>query len=292
MVFCGQCGTLLSSRDVSCPRCGAVTEPDLSAEDVQTDAPTLASSLSDYPPGIQPPRSDLQRPASPPSAPRQQKLVLPGNASPANESAGIMEAEIYAPPTPIPPSGLNPGTFQPGFLPQGNVGYQPAATPYEPVQPTKRRRNGVIIALLSTLLVLLVILGTATLYVLRQSSYFGNNNPPPPVLTPTQRAQALIQRYYIDINKRNYYDAYNLWWSYPQPYQQFASGYANTKHDDIIIGSKTTNTNGTVQVDITVYATEAAASGTVVHSIYRGSYIVGQQNGSWKILSGNLQKVG
>ena len=35
-----------------------------------------------------------------------------------------------------------------------------------------------------------------------------------------------------------------------------------------------------------------AASGTgVQHSVYKGSYIVGQINGMWKILSGNLNKV-
>ncbi len=287
MVFCGQCGTLLSSRDKSCPRCGAVTEPDLSAEDVQTDAPTVASPLSDYPSGVQLPQSGLQRPAGPPAAARQQKLVLPGNASPASESASIMEAEIYAPPTPQPPPGFNPGTLHPGFLPQSNIGYQPA-------QPAKRRRNGVAVALFTTLLVLLVILGTATVIVLRQSGYFGNNGTPPP-LTPSQQAQALLQRYYNDINKRNYHDAYSLWGTDPQhplpTYQQFASGYANTKHDDIIFGPITPNADGTVQVDITIYATEATSSGTV-QSVYQGSYLVGQQNGSWKILSGNLQKAG
>ncbi len=288
MVFCGQCGTLLSPRDVSCPRCGAVTEPDLSAEDVQTDAPTVASSLSDYPSGVQPRQADLQRPASPTSAPRQQKLVLPGNASPANESASIMEAEIYAPPTPLPPPDLNPGALHPGFLPQSSMDYQRA-------QPAKRRRNGVAVVLLTTLLVLLVILGTATVIVLRQSGFFGNNSLPPPQLTPAQRAQALIQRYYNNINKRNYYDAYNLWGGNPQyplpTYQQFASGYANTKHDDIIFGPITPLADGTVQVDLTVYATEATLSGTV-HSVYQGNYIVGQQSGLWKILSGNLQKIG
>jgi hypothetical protein len=287
MVFCGQCGTLLSPRDVSCPRCGAVTEPDLSAEDVQTDAPTVASSLSDYPSGVQPRQADLQRPASPPSAPRQQKLVLPGNASPANESASIMDAQIYAPPTPLPPPGLNPGTLHPGFLPQSSMDYQPA-------QPAKRRRNGVAVVLLTTLLVLLVILGTATVIMLRQSSFFGNNGTPPP-LTPSQQAQALLQRYYNDINNRNYQNAYSLWGTDPQhplpTYQQFANGYANTKHDDITFGLIRPNADGTVQVDLTIVATETTTTGTTI-STYQGSYIVGQQNGSWKILRGIFQKAG
>lgn len=275
MVFCGQCGALLSPRDASCFRCGAVTEPDLSAEDVQTDAPTVASSLSNYPLGIQPP-------ASPPAAPG--KLVLPGNALPANESASVMEAEIYAPPTPALSPCLNPGALHPGFLPQGNM---------EAAQPAKRRRNGVAVALLITLLILLVIVGSVTAIVLRQSGFFGNNTPPP--LTPSQQAQALLQRYYYDINNRNYHNAYNLWWDDPKnplpTYDQFARGYANTQHDDITFDAITPNANGTVKVDLTIVATETTTTGTTM-STYQGSYLVGQRNGSWKILRGNFQKVG
>jgi hypothetical protein len=274
MAFCGQCGTLLSPRDVNCPRCGAVTEPDLGAEDVQTDAPTIASSLSNYPSGVQALQADPQRPASPPSAPGQQKLVLPGNASPANESAGIMEAESYAPPTP------------PGFLPPSNM---------QAAQPAKRRRNAVMVAFITTLLILLVVAGSVTAIVLRQSGFFGNNNPPPPLLTPAQRARALLQRYYYDINNRYYHDAYNLWWDDPQnprpTYDRFVRGYANTQHDDITFDAITPNADGTVRVDLTIAATETTTTGTTI-STYQGSYIVGQRNGSWKIVRGNFQKIG
>ncbi len=96
MVFCGQCGSLLSPRDLTCPNCGAATEADQSAEDVSTDAPTVASSLPGYP--LSTPQS--QHPASPPPAPRQQKLVLPGNVPAGIEPPGIIPAEVYAPDTP------------------------------------------------------------------------------------------------------------------------------------------------------------------------------------------------
>src|SRR2546421_4107118 len=100
IVFCGQCGSLLSPRALTCPTCGAVTEPVLSVEDAGTDAPTVASSLSRYPLGT--PQS--QHPASPPSAPGQQKLVLSGNAPTGTEQDGKMPAEVYVPDTPIPRS--------------------------------------------------------------------------------------------------------------------------------------------------------------------------------------------
>ena len=73
-------------------------------------------------------------------------------------------------------------------------------------------------------------------------------------------------------------------------YDQFASGYANTQHDDISFGTITPNADGTVTVDLTILATETTSTGTV-KSAYQGSYIVGQQNGAWKLLKGNFSKV-
>ncbi len=235
MVFCGQCGSLLSPRDLTCPNCGAATEANQSAEDVSTDAPTVASSLPGYP--LSTPQS--QHPASPPPAPRQQKLVLPGNVPAGIEPPGIIPAEVYAPDTPI--------------------------------------------------------LGGTAVVVLRQNGLLGNGGTPtPPTLSPTRQAQALIQQYYDDINKRDYHAAYNLWGTDPQhptpTYDQFASGYANTQHDDISFGTITPNADGTVTVDLTILATETTSTGTV-KSTYQGSYIVGQQNGAWKLLKGNFSKV-
>jgi hypothetical protein len=109
--------------------------------------------------------------------------------------------------------------------------------------------------------------------------------------TPSQQAQTLLSQFYTDINNHNYQTAYSLWSTAPQPYDEFVSGYANTRHDDIAFGDITPLSDGTVSVAITINATEDVSGGTVV-SIYQGTYIVGIQNGGWKILSGNLQKTG
>jgi hypothetical protein len=284
MVFCGQCGSLLSPKDLTCPNCGAVTEPDLSVEDVGTDAPTVASSLSRYPPGT--PQS--QHPASPPSAPGQQKLVLPGNVSAGNEQASMMPAEVYIPNTPIPRSYPIPAALQSSVPSQDGFGYQ-----YAPAQPAKRRKKGGAVVLLVTLLVLLVIVSGTAVVVLWQNGWLGNGGTPTPP-TPSQQARALVQQYYDDINKRDYHAAYNLWGRDPQhpppTYDQFASGYANTQHDDITFGVITPNADGTVTVDLTILATETTSTGTQV-STFQGSYIVGQQDGAWKLLRSSFSKV-
>jgi len=291
MVFCGQCGSLLSPQDLTCPNCGAVTEPDLSAEDVGTDAPTIASSLPRHAPGT--PQS--QHPASPPSTPGQQKLVLHGNASAGNEPAGMIPAEVYAPETPIPYSYRNPSALQSGFPSQESPGYQHVSDQYAPAQPAKRRKKGGAVVLLIILLVLFVIVSGTTLVVLRQNGWLGNSGTPtPPTPSPSQQAQALVQQYYDDINKRDYQDAYNLWGRDPQhpppTYDQFASGYANTQHDDITFGPITPNADGTVTVNLTILATETTSTGTQV-STFQGSYIVGQQDGAWKLLRSSFSKV-
>jgi hypothetical protein len=162
---------------------------------------------------------------------------------------------------------------------------------YQAAQPAKRRRNAVA-ALLITLLILLVILGGVTAIVLRQVGFLGNNTPPP--LAPTQQAQALLQRYYNDINNRNYHEAYNLLgtaFRQSQPYTQFVNGYAATQHDDITFGKTTTNADGTVQVNLTIHALETTSSGSTATSTYQGTDLVGQEHGAWKILSGNFQKI-
>lgn len=76
-----------------------------------------------------------------------------------------------------------------------------------------------------------------------------------------------------------------------QTYDQFVGGYAHTQHDDITFGPITTNADGTVQLNLTIYATEAISSGTAQH-VYQGTYLVGQQNGAWKILWAKVQQIG
>jgi hypothetical protein len=104
----------------------------------------------------------------------------------------------------------------------------------------------------------------------------------------------VIQRYYNAINQADYHTAYQQLGSdyqNTQPYDQFASGFANTVHDDLSIQNITPLPDGTVKVQITLYANERSSSGTIVKE-FQGYYIVGLENGVWKILSAHLQQVG
>ena len=117
---------------------------------------------------------------------------------------------------------------------------------------------------------------------------------PTPTLSPSQQATTVVQNYYDDINNHNYQAAYNLLGSNFQsshPYNQFASGYANTVHDNLTTGTVTAQSDGTFNVPATVIATENNTSGQGTHqSTYQGYYIVGQENGTLKILSANISQ--
>jgi hypothetical protein len=101
------------------------------------------------------------------------------------------------------------------------------------------------------------------------------------------QAQAVVQRLYDNINKQDYQVAYNQWYNNPETFAQFKQGYAHTKHDDLTIDNATALSDGTVKVSVTVIATEAAQTGTK-QSQFKGYYIVGEVNGKWLILSGQL----
>ena len=278
MAFCGQCGTLLASGNTHCPHCGAIMEPEIDmrpVEDFGTDNPTIASSLSSLAPGGS--RPAVQPPANQAATPGQQRLVL------RSDGGMVTEAQTYDVHTPRPSlhpnNQISPPRHTP--LPQSRQAHTQSVEP-------KRRGGGVV--LLITLLVLLLILGVTAVIVLRPVS--NNSTPNPPV--PAQQAQALLQQYYGDINNRDYRDAYNLWGIDPQhprqTYDQFVGGYAHTQHVDITFGPITTNADGTVQLNLTIYATDAISSGTAQH-VYQGNYLVGQQNGAWKILRASFQQI-
>ena len=67
------------------------------------------------------------------------------------------------------------------------------------------------------------------------------------------------------------------------PYDGFVSGYSHTLRDDVTINQLTTNTDGTVTANITIVALEDTNAGQVT-STYQGTYILGQENGTWKFL--------
>jgi hypothetical protein len=160
------------------------------------------------------------------------------------------------------------------------------------------------VAILSILIVLLLLLGTMATVALNPGllkGILGRSPTPTSIVSPTvlsasDHARAIMNAYYNDINAQNYQGAYNLWgndFQNTHKLSDFEAGYAHTRRDDLTINSLTPLADGTVSADITIKATEDSSTGTgTVVSVYHGIYIVGQENGVWKILSGNFQKVG
>lgn len=112
--------------------------------------------------------------------------------------------------------------------------------------------------------------------------------PETPTLTADQQAQSVVQKLYDDVNKHNYKDAYNQWsldYQNAHPYAGFVQGYANTLSDNVVPGTVQDNPDGTIIVNITLYATDM--NSTV--SVFTGPYHVGRENGTFKLISANLQ---
>jgi len=291
MVFCGQCGLQLAPGSTGCPRCGAVTEPDFSLEDPHLYDPTIVSSSFGVPQVPQPPVAGVQRPPVAATPPQPQQLVLrPDGNVPSYGASSPFEPTSMMPQSPV--SASDRGGYSAYPPQQSDADYQP--------NPPKRRSRGGVIVLLAILLVLLLLLGTMAAFVMNPGLLRGILGQPTAtpivtqtVLSPSDHARAVMQEYYNDINTQNYQKAYNLWgtdYQNQNPYSGFASGYVHTRHDKLTINSLTPLANGTVSVAITIDATEDTTSG-LVHSIYNGTYIVGQENGAWKLLSGTFQKV-
>jgi len=307
MIFCGQCGLKLAPDDTTCPRCGSVTEPELVLNpqflDQHVNDPTIASA-----PHVVPntPMAGTQRPLGTPTPPQQQKLVLhPDGSTPGfgayapNDPTSMISAQA-----PVLPSNPDSNVRTPyyGFTPPVDVVYQPAIGQFGtmeplPPQPPAPRGRGRVIALLIVLCVLLLVLAGVAVFVVRPDllkGLIGNSTPvvttPTTPPTPSDLARDVIQRYYDDINKHNYQDAYSLWAVDAQhpvaSYDQFVNGFAHTLHDEIAFNSITPLPDGTVQLDVMLHATEQTSSGTVI-TPYHLFYTVGQQGGTWKILDGH-----
>lgn len=181
---------------------------------------------------------------------------------------------------------------------------QPQAVQYaQPIQPAppvrQARRHRRVPVLLTILLLLVLVLGGLVFSALRYTLVTGNTNggttqgTTTTSMTPTDHAKALVQQYYNDINNKNYNEAYYLWQrnANGQSYASFVQGYAQTVHDDLTIGNVVeSGSSGTMRVDLTIVATEAVGNKTVQHT-YGGYYVVGQVNGTWKILRGYLVRV-
>ena len=103
--------------------------------------------------------------------------------------------------------------------------------------------------------------------------------------TTAQYAQSVIQQFYTYINQRDYPAAYNLWgqqYHAQTRYCDFVGDYVHTLHDDVQVNTPTPQADGTAQVGVTINAQED----TPATHIYAATYLVGQENGVWKILSG------
>ena len=115
-----------------------------------------------------------------------------------------------------------------------------------------------------------------------------------PVLAPgattTDQAQSVVQQFYSYINQRDYPAAYSLWgqdYHTQTRYCDFVGDYAHTLHDDVQMNAPTALADGTAQVGVTITAQED----TPATHTYAATYIVGQENGAWKILRGTQNLV-
>ncbi len=310
MAFCGQCGLLLNTNITKCPRCGTTTDfndpiPGAPAAD---NAATIIAHTNNPASGNAP-----SMPYTPPPAEATPYYTVPGGNAPQSNNNYIHPGAFqqgfpqngsnnYIPPNPQTYQSAHPapGMYPPGVFPGTDPGYS--------FQPPPRKTRKWPIILMIVLIVALVAV-TVMFFALGSNplaSLFGPKSTPtvqatpiaPTVgttpqitvtTTPSQQAQATIQQYYADINAHNYQDAYYLWVNNPDNYDHYVQGFAHTHRDDITLGDAVPQTDGTVQVNLTVQATEDATGGGTKVSIYQGYYTVGQQaDGSWKIIYGQL----
>lgn len=173
-----------------------------------------------------------------------------------------------------------------------------AASQNYPVTPHGIQRNAPTRALRPWLMFIVLFLVLALIaggiFVIK-GAFATQQLPATPTPTPARQATVVVQHFYDDINNRDYQAAYSLLGSKfqsSQPYDQFVNGFAHTEHDNLTIGTVSALPDGTFKVLATVVATEDNVPGPGTHqSTYQGYYIVGQENGTLKILSGYLTKV-
>lgn len=157
--------------------------------------------------------------------------------------------------------------------------------------------------IIGVVLFLLLVFGLSILFNAINTKNTHAVTPPSstPTAGPIQQASSVIQQYYADINNKDFQQAYMLWVKCPQTLSQFEQdycpqtvsqfeqGYASTMHDDITLGEAVIQTDGSVQVPVTVQATEDAGGGKSNTRELHGNYTVKQQsNGIWKFIGGQM----
>jgi hypothetical protein len=293
MAFCGQCGLLLNTNITKCPRCGTVTEFDaaMPGTPAENNAATIIAHTNNSQPGS-------HMPYTPPPASDVSKAgyytASGGNAPHSGSNYMIPGAPPY--------QSQTPGMYQQGVFPGTDPGQ-----PFQPLTPPRKTRKWPFVLVLVLIVALVAVtvmffavgsnpfarLFTPTAQVTPIAQPAPTTVPVTPQVTttplPTQRAQAVVQQYYNDINAHKYQDAYYLWVSNPDNYDHYVQGFAHTHRDDMTFGDAISQTDGTIQVNVTILATEDAAGGGTQTSTYTGYYTIGQQtDGSWKIINGQL----
>ncbi len=301
MMYCGQCGFLLTAQDRVCRRCGTpVDAPNALLADASiNDAPTMS--------------------VNPPDA--QASFQTRGTATPAADYTAQPPASTrydspYSPPPPsVPYDAPTFSTAAPYGQPPGGPRVSPASRqavppPNYPAPPPKKQRWPLIVALV--ILGVLLIAGGGIVLALRLGNepQVGGNSTATPVAqgspsagvtpSPTQvvltpdTASALVQQFYDDINARNFDAAYDLLsasYQQKQSRESFKNGFLTTVQDTLTIEGAQTLADGTVQVNVTLVAVDNK-NGSQVKTVYKGYYIVILENGALRIDKGKLTRQG
>ncbi len=323
MAFCGQCGFLLPPEaTTTCPRCHSLVASSWEPADSNADASTLIStsgktqlteisSLS-KPELVQEPNSHSETQTVEQGKNIPVPLTTEGGAFP-----GYYTQAPYPPPDSRPQTNMDSLQTQEALSPDYTTTQQPlypsSTFPPGPSYPpsSSPRKTKIWTRLSVLLLIFLVGITIAMLVVgpnrLLQMVRRGSVVPqiislspaslastPVPVLptraaqpsaSPEQQARLVIDHYYSAINNKDYQTAYDLWLNYPDTYQHFANGFADTSYDTYTFGDIVQRSDGTVQINLTLIATSTSYQQTT----YKGYYLVGQQSdGTWKIISAKI----
>jgi hypothetical protein len=139
------------------------------------------------------------------------------------------------------------------------MGYQQPFAQDQSTSTNRVRITALVLVLLGVLLLLIAVI----LFILQRSNALGVTPASSSTAiistnstSDTQLGQQVIQQYYIHINQQNYQGTHNLWATPQESFAQFNNGFQYTKHDDRSDGNVTKQFDGTVQVTVTVTATE------------------------------------
>lgn len=110
---------------------------------------------------------------------------------------------------------------------------------------------------------------------------------PVATVTPSEsQAQIVISQFYNDISNQDYRGAFSLLGTGLQgsnTYCQFFLSHVQILHDDVTFGDITALRSGLTRITVTISETKQTSSGPTTKT-YQMTYVVGQENNSWKIL--------